>query len=71
MLHVIDGTWQPNAADKANGIEHGFGSTIQIINGAFECGKGSTTAQAKARIAYHKEITSYLNLDISGEKRLC
>ncbi|WP_318481138.1 chitinase [Photobacterium leiognathi] len=71
MLHVIDGTWQPNAADKANGIEHGFGSTIQIINGAFECGKGSTTAQAKARIAYYKEITSYLNLDISGEKLDC
>ena len=71
MLHVIDGTWQPNAADKANGIEHGFGSTIQIINGAFECGKGSTTNQAKARIAYYKEISSYLNLDITGEKLDC
>ncbi|WP_233219361.1 chitinase [Photobacterium sp. GB-3] len=71
MLHVIDGTWQPNAADKANGIEHGFGATIQIINGAFECTKGSTTPQAKARIAYYKEITNYLNLDISGEKLDC
>ncbi|MDO6524064.1 glycoside hydrolase family 19 protein [Motilimonas sp. 1_MG-2023] len=71
MLHVIDGTWQPNAADKANGIEHGFGSTIQIINGAFECGKGSTTNQAKARIAYYKEIANYLSLDITGEKLDC
>ncbi|MCE2572859.1 chitinase [Motilimonas eburnea] len=71
MLHVIDGTWQPNAADKANGIEHGFGSTIQIINGAFECGKGSTTYQARNRIDYYQRITAYLNLDITGEKLDC
>jgi len=71
MLHVIDGTWQPNAADKAAGIEHGFGATIQIINGAFECNKGTTSNQAKSRIAYYKEFSNYLNLDISGEKLDC
>ncbi len=71
MLHVIDGTWQPNAADKAQGIEHGFGSTIQIINGAYECNKGSTTAQAKNRIAYYKKITATLGLDTAGEKLDC
>ncbi|PKG39316.1 chitinase [Psychromonas sp. Urea-02u-13] len=71
MLHVIDGTWQPNAADKAAGIEHGFGATIQIINGAFECNKGTTSNQAKSRIAYYKEFSNYLNLDISAEKLDC
>ncbi|PKF60712.1 chitin-binding protein [Psychromonas sp. psych-6C06] len=71
MLHVIDGTWQPNAADKAAGIEHGFGATIQIINGAFECNKGTTSNQAKSRIAYYKEFSNYLNLDITGEKLDC
>ncbi|KJY74798.1 chitinase [Vibrio nigripulchritudo] len=71
MLHVIDGTWQPNAADKAQGIEHGFGSTIQIINGAYECGKGTTTPQAANRIKYYKQITATLGLDITGEKLDC
>ncbi|WP_239698763.1 chitinase, partial [Salmonella enterica] len=28
MLHVIDGTWQPNDRDKANGLVSGFGVTI-------------------------------------------
>jgi len=41
MMHVIDGTWQPNARDLANGLVPGFGVTTQIINGGVECG-GST-----------------------------
>ncbi len=38
MLHVIDGTGQPNDRDKANGLVSGFGVTIHIINGGVECG---------------------------------
>ncbi|MDX1304530.1 chitinase [Photobacterium sp.] len=71
MLHVIDGTWQPNAADKAAGIEKGFGSTIQIINGAYECNKGSETALAQNRIDYYKLFAKELTLDINGEKLGC
>jgi len=37
MLFVIDGTWVPNAADKAAGITTGFGATTNIINGGIEC----------------------------------
>lgn len=71
MLHVIDGTWQPNAADKAAGIELGFGATIQIINGAFECNKGAEDYRAQNRIDYYKLISKELGLDISGEKLGC
>ena len=35
MLHVIDGTWQPNAHDRQNGLVPGFGVTTQIINGGW------------------------------------
>ncbi|PSU36460.1 chitin-binding protein [Photobacterium lutimaris] len=71
MLHVIDGTWQPNAADKAAGIELGFGATIQIINGAFECNKGAEDFRAQNRIDYYQLIAKALSLDISGEKLGC
>lgn len=70
MLHVIDGTWQPNAADAARGIGHGFGTTINIINGAFECGKGSTTNQARNRIAYYRLFSEHLGLVISPSEAL-
>ena len=43
MLHVIDGTWQPNEHDKQNGLVPGFGVTTQIINGGVECGGPSST----------------------------
>ncbi len=71
MLHVIDGTWQPNASDKAAGIESGFGATIQIINGAYECNKGAETALAQNRIDYYRLFAKELNLDITGEKLGC
>ena len=70
MLHVIDGTWQPNAADAERGIGHGFGTTINIINGAFECGKGSTTNQARNRIAYYKLFSEHLGLVIDPSEEL-
>ena len=51
MLHVIDGTWVPNTADRRNGINPGFGATINIINGGIECNKpGGETKQASNRI---------------------
>jgi len=33
MLHVVDGTWQPNSVDDAANLEPGLGATIMIING--------------------------------------
>ena len=71
MLHIVDGTWQPNTADNVAGIERGFSATIQIINGAFECTKGTTSNQAKSRSAYYKEFENHLNLDVFTEKLDC
>lgn len=73
MLHVIDGTWQPNDVDRRNGIKPGFGATINIINGGLECNKpnGRETKQAKNRIAYYKKFAWYLYVDFENEELGC
>lgn len=64
MLQVIDGTWQPNDHDKANGLVPGFGVTTQIINGGVECGGPTEIAQSQNRIKYYKEFANYLKVPV-------
>merc|ERR1712080_566253 len=73
MLHVIDGTWVPNNEDKRNGIEPGFGATINIINGGLECNTkdGRESKQAANRIAYYKKFAWYLYVDYENEQLGC
>ncbi|WP_234393681.1 chitinase [Allofrancisella guangzhouensis] len=70
MLHVIDGTWQPNAADKANGLTPGFGVTTQIINGGVECGGSVEVAQSMNRINYYENFAKYLGVEIPADEVL-
>ncbi|HAT8015727.1 TPA: chitinase, partial [Citrobacter rodentium] len=70
MLHVIDGTWQPNDRDKANGLVPGFGVSIQIINGGVECGGAEENAQSLNRITYYKEFANYLKVPIADDEVL-
>ena len=73
MLHVIDGTWQPNEEDKKNKLEPGFGATIMIINGGIECGHGTEKPQAINRQNYYKKFAEYFKVDwlfIPNDKRL-
>ncbi len=63
MLHVIDGTWQPNEYDLLNGLIPGFGVTTQIINGGVECGGSVEVAQSLNRISYYKEFANYLGVN--------
>ena len=72
MLHVIDGTWQPNAHDLALGITPGFGTTTNIINGGIECGAGHEKPQSVNRMAYYRAHAAALNVPIdSGEELGC
>lgn len=48
----------------------GFGATIDAINGGLECGQGSTTPQAHARINRYLDICSRLGVD-PGENLTC
>ncbi|ENB7488319.1 glycoside hydrolase family 19 protein [Citrobacter koseri] len=70
MLQVIDGTWQPNAHDKANGLVPGFGVTTQIINGGVECGGPTEIAQSQNRIKYYKEFANYLKVPVPADEVL-
>ncbi|QDQ29203.1 chitin-binding protein [Chitinimonas arctica] len=72
MLHIVDGSWQANAADRAAGISAGYGATIHIINGGIECGHGYDKPQALNRIAYYREMAAYLGVPIAaGEVLNC
>lgn len=70
MLHVIDGTWQPNDKDRANGLVPGFGVTTQIINGGVECGGSAEHAQSQNRINYYHEFANYLDVEIAPDEVL-
>ncbi len=70
MLHVVDGTWKPNAVDTAAGIKPGFGATTNIINGGIECGQGYEKPQSVNRIAYYREHAAALGVPIPSTEEL-
>ncbi len=69
MLHVLDGTWVPNQADKTAGAGNNFASTIMIINA--ECGQGTEKLAAQNRIDYYKQFAADLGWDYSKEQLSC
>lgn len=70
MMFVVDGTWQPNARDLANGLKPGFGVTTQIINGGVECGGSVEVAQSLNRISYYKSFASYFGIAVPADEVL-
>lgn len=72
MLHVIDGTWEPNAHDLSLGIKPGFGATTNIINGGIECNtaNGQEKIQSQNRINYYQKHTQSLNVPIAPDEEL-
>jgi chitodextrinase len=70
MLHVIDGTWQPNDADRAAGLVPGFGVTTQIINGGVECGGSAEHAQSANRITYYRAFAATLGVPVAPDEVL-
>ncbi|GAA4341047.1 hypothetical protein GCM10023149_52990 [Mucilaginibacter gynuensis] len=57
---AMTGSWQPNDTEKAKGRIPGFGSTINIINGAIECGKGDDMYNMKDRIGFYQHFLTQL-----------
>ncbi|WP_078084438.1 chitinase [Microbulbifer mangrovi] len=70
MLHVIDGTWQPNAQDLNSGLVRGFGVTTMIINGGIECGGSNEHAQSQNRIDYYRNFAAYLSVPVPADEVL-
>lgn len=70
MLHVVDGTWQPNEKDRELGIRPGFGATTNIINGGIECGHGHEKPQSLNRISYFESHGKYLQIKTGENEEL-
>ena len=70
MLHVLDGTWQPNQVDLNAGLVPGFGVTTMIINGGVECGGSSEHIQSQNRIDYYREFANYLDVPVPDDEVL-
>ncbi|QDE37805.1 chitinase [Luteibacter pinisoli] len=71
MLHIIDGTWQPNAADIADGRLPGFGVTTMVINGGVECGgTGPEHAASANRISYYRAFAATLGVPVDDGETL-
>ena len=68
MLHVVDGTWQPNSRDLDNGLVPGFGVSTQIINGGVECGGSVEIQQSVNRIDYYRNFAQYLNVPVPASE---
>lgn len=68
MMFVVDGTWQPNARDLANGLKPGFGVTTQIINGGVECGGSVEVAQSLNRIDYYRSFAQFFGVPVPADE---
>ena len=67
MHDVMTGFMVPTAADKAAGITAPFGTTTNIMNGGYECGKGSETQKSKNRISYYTSFLDHFGLPKEDE----
>ncbi|KAK1306556.1 Chitinase 3 [Acorus calamus] len=59
---VMTGKWRPSENDWKNGRRQGFGETINIINGAEECGENNMEDRANDRIGYYKRYCDMLGV---------
>jgi hypothetical protein len=69
MHDIATGYWIPNSVDKANGFYAGFGATINVLNGAVEC--GHTDDRATNRVNYYKAFMNYFKVSTKGELLSC
>lgn len=73
MLHVIDRTWSPSQRETDAGIDYGFGTTINVINGGIECGEqNKDKGQPVNRIRYWEGLAKHYQIPVEAdEKNTC
>jgi len=72
MLEIVDKSWTPNNHDLQENRLPGFGASIMVINGFYECGlfPSNPTAAGNRQRAYRR-FTSDFGVDITGENLDC
>jgi len=68
---VMTGFFVPNSVDTQNNIGANFASTINIINGAVECGQGFGNENVVRRGQYYQAWLDYFELDPETEGLDC
>jgi len=63
MHEVMTGYFTPNSIDLANGITTSFATTINIINGGLECGRGLGYDKVVKRGEYFLEWLNFFGQD--------
>jgi len=60
---IMVGKWIPNAQDSLKKRMPGFSSTVNVINGGLECGKGIKSIRTAYRYAYYRYFCNYFKID--------
>jgi len=61
MHDIVSGFWNPNAAELNANIRHGFGATINVVNGNY-CGYDSVDDQNRKN--YYEALINYFNVPV-------
>jgi hypothetical protein len=69
MHDIATGFWVPNSVDTGAGFYSGFGATINVLNGAVECGHSDD--RANYRTSYYQSLMAYFGVSTSGETLNC
>lgn len=67
MHDVMTGFFEPNAIDEGNNITASFGTTINIINGGFECGQTPENSKAASRGEYYLKWLEFFGMPPEGD----
>lgn len=67
---IMTETWKPTENDIKNGRLPGFGSTVNVINGGIECGKGKSFEKTKKRYEYYIYFCKFFDVS-PGENISC
>ena len=71
MHDVMTGYFEPNATDLSNDIDASFATTINIINGGIECGRGRDYPKVKSRGEYFQEWLNFFDLPAENGELDC
>ncbi len=65
---MIPGKWTPTSEQTALGLRPGFGATVNIINGAIECGSGAENTKVLSRIGHFQRYTGIkaVSMELNG-----
>jgi len=70
MHDIVTGFFKPNKVDDLQGIKGNFGSTINVINGGYECGWNAENPEAaRERKLHFKRFLSEFGFSLTDKDK--